>query len=319
MDHSLRALPFEEARSSGIAWEETDCLLCRGDNWSPLVEAPDRTPTGEGQWFMVVQCRDCGLCFTNPRPTADSIGQFYRSDYKPHQPHESSGGALRWWQRLPWPARWQNWRKSLRRHGEGRLLDFGCGSGSFLDRMRRQGWKVVGIDASSEAAQQARDRLGIPVLAGTLPHPDLLEETFDVVTMWQSLEHVHEPLEALRAAYQVLAPAGKLIVAVPNIDSMPFRWFGQTWFSLDLPRHLTHFAPWTLRLMLHRAGFRRIRLRQAPRSAWLRASARLACRTHPHATFWHRWLQTRAGSQLASWYSHLTRQTDCLLAEAIKM
>ena len=319
MDHSLRAFSFDEAATSTIAWEETDCLLCGGASWSPLVEAPDRTPSGAGQWFMVVQCRDCGLCFTNPRPSVDSIGQFYPSDYSPHQPRESGDGAPSAWRRLPWPRRWQNWRKRLPPHGERRLLDFGCGSGSFLERMRSQGWQVVGVDASFEAARQTRERLGIPVLVGTLPHPGLADEGFDVVTMWQSLEHVHQPLEALRGAYNVLAPGGKVIVAVPNIDSAPFRWFGQTWYGLDLPRHLTHFAPWTLRLALHRAGFRRIRIRLVRHSGWLRSSARLACQTHPQARAWHRWLQTRAGSALASWYAYLTRQADCLLAEAIKI
>ena len=135
-------------------------------------------------------------------------------------------------------------------HGEGRLLDFGCGSGSYLWRMHRQGWKVIGVDPSAAAVDYVRHELGLPALVGSLPHEDLHDGYFDVITMWQSLEHVHWPMEVLRAARRLLAPGGKLIVAVPNIDSLPFRWFGQTWIGLDLPRHLSHFAPSTLTHML---------------------------------------------------------------------
>ena len=141
-------------------------------------------------------------------------------------------------------------------HGRGRLLDFGCGGGAYLERMHRQGWDVTGLDVSAAAVECVRTRLGLRALLGTLPHPELKPATFDVVTMWHSLEHVHEPLEVLRAAHQLLAPGGKLLVATPNIDSLPFRWFGQAWYGLDLPRHLTHFSSRTLRRLLERAGER---------------------------------------------------------------
>lgn len=300
---------------SGIEWEETPCLLCGGGNWSPLVEAPEPTPDGAGRWFMVVQCRDCGLCFTNPRPTPESIGQFYGAGYGPHQAPDDVSGRTRWWQR--W-TRWQNLRKCVPLQGEGRLLDFGCGGGSFLLRMRRQGWNVVGIDAAVEVVHQLRDQLGLTALAGSLPHPELTDESFDVITMWQALEHTHQPLDVLRAAHQLLAAGGKLIVSVPNIDSLPFRWFGQAWIGLDVPRHLVHFAPWTLRVMLHRAGFRQFRIRMQRHSSWLRDTARRAGQLHPDLSWWRRRLQSRTASNLAGWYAYLTRQADCMVAEAVK-
>ena len=138
---------------------------------------------------------------------------------------------------------------------------------------------------------------------------------FDVITMWQSLEHVHEPHEVLCEARRLLAPGGKLIIATPNIDSLPFRWFGHAWYGLDLPRHLTHFAPWTLRLMLHRAGFRVGRIRMVRHSSWLRSSAQAACR-EPYSNTWHRWLRKRTPSTIATWFSYLTRQCDCMTATA---
>ena len=63
-----------------VEWEEPDCLLCGGRNWLPLVEAADEMRGGAGLWFVVVQCQECGLCFTNPRPSPPTMRQFYPSD-----------------------------------------------------------------------------------------------------------------------------------------------------------------------------------------------------------------------------------------------
>ena len=304
--------PVEQS-TLGIEWEETSCLLCGGIRCSPLVEAPDRAPGSAGLWFVVVQCQDCGLCFTNPRPSADSIGQFYPVGYVPHH-YPSKGKARRWWS--GW-RRSSNERKILTRHGEGRLLDFGCGGGSYLERMHLQGWKVTGLDLSTTPIRRIRADLGLYALTGSLPHPALSESSFDVITMWQSLEHVHNPLEVLRAARRLLVPGGKLIVSVPNVDSLPFRWFGQAWIGLDLPRHLTHFAPWTLRLMLNRAGFHTGKIHMVRRSSWLRASAGLACRMAPGPR-WHRWLRHRIPSSLAAWSTCLRGLSDCMMTTAYK-
>ncbi len=300
-----------------IDWEEPDCLLCGGRHWSPLVEAADAIPGGTGLWFAVVQCQDCGLCFTSPRPTRESMAQFYPEAYRPHHVPTTPG-------RLPWLPRWlRPWRWSLPErqvlpwHGQGRLLDFGCGGGSFLERTRRQGWRVTGVDVSAVAIQRVRSQLGLRAFVGSLPHPELRPASFDVITMWHSLEHVHAPLEVLRQAHRLLVPGGKLLVVVPNIDSLPFRWFGSAWNGLDLPRHLTHFAPWTLQLLLERAGFRVGPIRMVRHSHWLRKSAQLAA-VHLRAWDWQRWLRGKPLSRLASWYCYLTRQSDCLMVTALR-
>src|SRR5260370_25639395 len=93
--------------------------------------------------------------------------------------------------------------------------------------------------------------------------------------MGQWLEHVHDPQEGVRQAHDLLVSGGKLVVAVPNIDSQAFRWFGPAWYGLDVPRHLTHFSPVTLQVMMERAGFLVRSVRMVRHSRWLRASARL--------------------------------------------
>jgi SAM-dependent methyltransferase len=259
----------------------------------------------------VVQCQACGLCFTNPRPNSDTIGQFYPAVYRPHRTPRARK-PKRWLGRKDQPRKE---RQILPWHGKGRLLDFGCGGGSFLARMHEQRWQVTGVDISTAAIQRIRSELGLRALVGTLPHPELRPASFDVITMWHSLEHVHAPLDVLREAHRLLVPGGQLLVAVPNIDSLPFRWFGPSWYGLDLPRHLTHFAPWTLQLMLERAGFRAGPICMVRHSDWLRASARLACQIAP-GPFWHRWLTMKTVSRLATWYCSITKQSDCMMVTA---
>jgi SAM-dependent methyltransferase len=302
---------------TGIVWEEPDCLLCGGDRRTLLLEAPDSHPGARGLWFAVVRCAECGLCFTSPRPDQATIGQFYPAGYRPHRRprperdgHRSSPLAFV----LGRPC---IERRVLGWHGRGRLLDFGCGGGVFLGRMHRQGWQVTGIDASTAAVARARADLGVPVVCGTLPHPDLEPESFDVVTMWHSLEHVHDPLAVLSAARRLLAPGGRLVVAVPNIDSAPFRWFGPAWFGLDLPRHLIHFTPLTLRRMIEKAGFGPPRLRLIRHSDWLRSSAKLARRLG-RPPLWQLALTRKPLAKLVALGCYAARRSDCLLAVANK-
>ncbi len=298
----------EPSSAPALAWEESNCPLCDGTSYKPLVEAADPLPTVDGLWFMVVQCEECGLCFTNPRPGPGSIGQFYPSSYVCY--------------RRPEQRRRRKKRDLLARllppHGFARLLDFGCGAGEFLCRMRDVGWNVMGLDVSTEVVERLRTELGLTAIAGTLPHPELRDGSFEAVTMWQALEHVHQPLDTLRAAYDLLTPGGKLLVAVPNIDSHSYHWFGTAWYALDVPRHLTHFTPLTLRLMLHRAGFLVREVRMVRHPGWVRHSARLLARRPRAPRLVTKVLTNRLVSGLAGWYSYFCRKSDCMIALATK-
>lgn len=303
---------------SAVAWEETPCPLCGEEAGAPVLEAPDPLPPPDaGLVFAVVRCAHCGLTYTNPRPNEHTISRFYPADYRPHR----RGGKLKqsrpvrpFWSRvagrpcrerrgaLPWP-------------GPGRLLDFGCGAGTFLKTMADQGWQVTGLDAAVGAVAQVREEHGLTALVGTLPHPDLRPGSFDVVTMWHSLEHVHHPLATLREIYRLLVPGGKLIVATPNIASIPFRLFGASWFGLDLPRHLTHFTPVTLSAMLNAAGFRPDPVRQMRHSDWLRSSAKLA-RRQGRGGLLARALQWKPVAKAAAWMCYAAGGADCLVCVA---
>src|SRR5205085_11366232 len=201
--------------------------LCADRDCHPLIEAGDPLPGADASLrFRVVRCRACGLSYTNPRPGPRSIGRFYPSDYLPYQYRDSAPGKQGWrpWRRDPFDA-------VLPLPPGGRLLDFGCGAGDMLQAMHQRGWCVTGLDFSPVMVGHVRGNLGLHAVDGTLPHPELEPQSFEAITMAQSLEHVHDPLAVLRAARDLLSVGGKVVVAVPNIDSLPFHWFGPHWYG----------------------------------------------------------------------------------------
>jgi 2-polyprenyl-3-methyl-5-hydroxy-6-metoxy-1,4-benzoquinol methylase len=317
---TVRDLPFDctaPATDPPIQWDDAPCPLCGATGAEIRMEGRDHAaPRGPGLIFPVVECRVCQLSYTNPRPDQESIVGFYPDDYRPHRRPRKLREAR--------SSRWKSWftgraaperRGDLEWVGRGRLLDFGCGGGGFLRRMADRGWSVTGLDASVGAAASVREELGLNVLVGSLPHPELLPGSFDVITMWHSLEHVHEPLTILRDAYELLVPGGQLIVACPNRDSWPAAWFGANWFGLDLPRHVTHFTPRTLHSMLATAGFVVETQRLIRHSDWLRSSAKLAARD-VEAPFWSAPLQWKPVAKLTAWLTYLAGKSDCMMAIA---
>jgi 2-polyprenyl-3-methyl-5-hydroxy-6-metoxy-1,4-benzoquinol methylase len=178
----------------------------------------------------------------------------YREEFAPAVEDEAS--MLRRWNR----------RYSLNKlchfveqseHEGGRLLDVGCGTGNFLAQMRERGaWKVFGLDVNQKAVRYARQRLQIEAFCGTLTDAQYPSAFFDVVTLWNVLEHLHSPIRTLEEVRRVLRPGGALILSVPNSRSMDARLFGPHWIGLDPPRHLYTFDQRTLRLLLAQAGFR---------------------------------------------------------------
>jgi 2-polyprenyl-3-methyl-5-hydroxy-6-metoxy-1,4-benzoquinol methylase len=180
--------------------------------------------------------------------------------------------------------------------------------------MAALGWDVVGLDIAPQVIHALRQR-GFHALQGTLPHPLLSPCSFHVITMWQALEHVHQPRLILRHAWELLTPGGYLIVTVPNFASWPARWFGPHWFGLDLPRHLTHFTPQTLSAMLQAEGFWLLTLRGIVHVDWLRASARLLQRRQ-HRHWAGALLQWKPVADLVAWLCYVAGRADCLLAVA---
>ncbi len=139
-----------------------------------------------------------------------------------------------------------------------RVLDIGCGAGVYLESLRAQGWETWGIEPSPVQAHAVRQRLQLAperVFAGRAEDAAFAAGTFDLVTMFHVLEHLHDPMAVLAKIRSWLREGGTLRLSVPNVESYESRLFGRLWFGLEIPRHLTHFSPATVRRALEMAGF----------------------------------------------------------------
>jgi 2-polyprenyl-3-methyl-5-hydroxy-6-metoxy-1,4-benzoquinol methylase len=137
----------------------------------------------------------------------------------------------------------------------GRVLEIGCGRGTMLHEFAQRGWSVQGVEFSEQAAFRARQGFGIDVHTGSLSALDAEAGSFDLVVFWHSLEHFRAPDDALRETRRLLRRGGRLVVAVPNSESLQSKVFGRHWFHLDVPRHHHHFGESSLRKLLDRSGF----------------------------------------------------------------
>lgn len=227
-----------------VASESVPCDRCGTAEGRVLFEGPDRLHHLEGT-FRLVQCPECGWIRQNPRPTADTIGYYYPSDYVNFiGAVEDEPRRLRRWDRRYGilKRRWAVERFAPR----GRLLDVGCATGLFLHEMQRAGWNTVGVEPNETAAAYARRRFDLPVYMGTLRGAQLPSGSFDVVTFWDVLEHLHTPWQDLIEANRLLAKGGLLVIRIPNLESAGARLFGPLWLGWDLPRHLYLFPTRTL-------------------------------------------------------------------------
>jgi len=220
------------------------CNLCGGD---------DPAAVSSGSGFRFVRCRRCGLVYLESRPPAPDIGGLYAG----YHLREGRNGAS-------WAAFMRDvFRETAgllgrpgRGAGTGRLLDVGCAFGDFVALMREGGWRAEGIDPSPVATAAAAGR-GLPVRTGTLEGFDAPDGSFEVVVLFYVLEHLADPMGALRKVFRLLSPGGTLVVRVP--DTTPIvrllRPLGIGASLYDPPFHLYDFSPAVLRRMLSAAGF----------------------------------------------------------------
>jgi 2-polyprenyl-3-methyl-5-hydroxy-6-metoxy-1,4-benzoquinol methylase len=205
------------------------------------------TNAGYGLHHTIVQCEQCGFVYTNPRWLGDQILHNYEAVEDPLYLQEREGRVLTFQhhllplQALTGPA------------GGRRLLDVGCYTGIFVEIAAAAGWDSWGIDPSSWAVSEAV-RNGLQVVEGTLETAGFPDSHFDVVTLWDVIEHVSDPALELRQAHRLLRPGGLLVVHTMDIDSLVARLMGRRWPWL-MEMHLYYFSQRTLREMVRRAGY----------------------------------------------------------------
>ena len=212
-------------------------------NWSAYA----CTHSGYGQHHTIVECNQCGLVYTSPRLDDHDILGTYEAVEDALYLEEREGRVLTFEHHLK-PL------EKLSGPPDGRpLLDVGCYIGVFVEIAAGHGWEAWGVDPSRWAVEQAQAR-GLRVIQGTLETADLPEDYFDVVTMWDTIEHLPDPAATLERARRLLKPGGLLVVHTIDIESRFARMMGARWPWL-MEMHLTYFSRRTLREMLGKCGF----------------------------------------------------------------
>jgi 2-polyprenyl-3-methyl-5-hydroxy-6-metoxy-1,4-benzoquinol methylase len=243
------AAPRLEPLPAGDALDPA-CALCGGRQ--------RRERFREGPW-TVVTCTRCDLTYVTPRLVPEALLEHvYDASYW-RSPAPRERGYLDYLG--DGPLHLATFRRRLRGLERwlpptGRALDVGCGAGDFLRTLVERGWQVAGVEPSRAAREAAARTLGVGVVrAGTLEQAGLEPGSFDLVTLWDVLEHLPDPLGSLRSVRALLRPTGRLVIETQDIESAVARRMGRRWHHFKHAEHLVHFHRGTLARALELSGF----------------------------------------------------------------
>jgi 2-polyprenyl-3-methyl-5-hydroxy-6-metoxy-1,4-benzoquinol methylase len=284
--------------------ESVPCSLCGSWDAQEVYPAAERrnghgtgselyacTSTAFGMCGPIVKCRRCGLVYQNPIPSAGEIIDAYDGVVDERYVEERSGRIETFGRDLA----------AVERHERGgKLLDVGCHLGMFLEVARERGWDVTGVEPSAWSVEQARGA-GLDVRHGTLETVHFPDESFDVVTMWDVVEHLPDPAAELRRMHRVLRPDGLLALSTMNVDALFPRLAGRRW-PWYMQMHLVYFSRRTLHNMLTKAGYRVVDVtshRRVVRLSYLVSRLEPYCRPAYLALDWLV-RQTRQGDRLVA-------------------
>ena len=196
--------------------------------------------------FRYVQCRNCGLVYVNPQLEPSEIEKIYSSIYRNKSDNK-----------LP-PTDFINYREILQwaepYRKLNRFLDTGCFNGYLLAAAREKKWQPYGVEISDQAVQYANQIMGLNVLQSYSPHELFPEKFFDVVVLFDVIEHLSDPTSFLKEIYSLLRPGGGLYIFTPNFNSLTRRIFQKEW-GVFFPWHQYYFSPETLEKLLCKSGF----------------------------------------------------------------
>ena len=205
------------------------------------------TNPGYGSHSRIVQCRHCRYVYANPRWEAAELVGAYAAVEDETYLEQRAGRELTFSKHL------QRLEKITGPADGRRLLDVGAYIGVFVETALAAGWDAVGVEPSRWAAHVAQEQ-GLPVVEGTQDAPELQGQQFDVVTMWDVIEHVDDPAAEMAKSYHLLKPGGFLAVHTMDIESLAARLMGRRWpWLMDM--HIHYFSKRTLTQMLEQAGF----------------------------------------------------------------
>jgi len=231
-----------------------NCPVCNSNNIVAVLKAKDNTVSSEV--FEIWQCGNCALRFTQDVPSENAIGDYYKSsEYISHS--NTSKGFINKLYHTVRSVTLNSKRNLVEKtsgKNNGSLLDIGAGTGAFASTMKKNGWSITALEPDEMARTNAQKDFNI-VLQPSTELFNLEKNSFDVITLWHVLEHVHQLHTYLDTFFSLLKKGGHLVIAVPNYTSYDAKEYESAWAAYDVPRHLYHFSPKSMHLLLMKHNF----------------------------------------------------------------
>ena len=233
----------------------TGCPICKSELIQEQLTAKDYTVSQN--IFSIWQCNACTVRFTQDVPEQDAIGAYYASDNYISHSDTKKGIINSLYHLVRKRTLGAKRRLVINETGilKGQILDIGCGTGAFLYTMKEANWNINGLEPDAVARNKAAELYNI--------HPqesnklfELPAASFNAITLWHVLEHVHELHAYIKQITALLTPNGKLFIAVPNYTSKDAAIYAAHWAAYDVPRHLYHFSPQSMETLLNIHGLK---------------------------------------------------------------
>jgi 2-polyprenyl-3-methyl-5-hydroxy-6-metoxy-1,4-benzoquinol methylase len=233
----------------------SSCPNCDSKNISPVITCKDYTVSGEK--FDIWECKNCTQRFTQNIPDKEGIGKYYQSENYISHSDTSKGFINIMYHKVRKRTLVQKRKlvETVTAKKTGNILDVGCGTGAFLHTMKEAGWNATGLEPDKTAREKAFELYGLH-LDDSEKFYQLAPQSYDAITMWHVLEHVHDLHAYIDQLKNLLKSGGKLLIAVPNYASHDADVYKEFWAAYDVPRHLYHFSPASMKTLLKKHGMK---------------------------------------------------------------
>jgi 2-polyprenyl-3-methyl-5-hydroxy-6-metoxy-1,4-benzoquinol methylase len=242
--------------------EHINCNLCESNSYKTIFKGiPDEEGNVEEKYKSsgnqisadhIVKCNNCGLMYVNPRLNPDSIIGGYSEGSDENFVSQAKGRELTFRKCLSLIEKYTV--------GKGKVLDIGTAGGSFLHVAKQNGWDVYGIEPNKWLCNWAKENYNLNINQGTIFNIKYPDNHFDVITLWDVLEHTPDPKKVLTEVNRILKKDGLLVVNYPDVGSWIAKLMKSKWVFL-LTVHLYYFTPKTIKVMLNKTNFQTIKIK----------------------------------------------------------